>query len=268
MDIKQIRQITSLLLLLIFISLQSCAPLAVKHPYHPPFTDQEISDILLALKDQEDAVHSFFSSGRMTFQGDDSEFEASVLIVGTRNPLKIKIEITHFWGRPLFHIMIKGDKIHILSFPEKRYYLGNIGESLTSNLLPLRLDTNQLWAIGRGFPILCKYNRVASSRVDQLSLLNGKGTTIQLIDLYPDKYLPLQSLLSEQGLLVAFSHFENDNNIQFARETQLFDQKTKTVLKINIKQMVFNKAIDESIFDLTIPSGFKSYRTGPSLDTP
>jgi hypothetical protein len=266
-DIKQLRQITFLSLLLIFVSLQSCAPVAVKHPYYPPLTDQEIADILLALKDQEAAVHSFFSSGRMTFQGDDSEFEASVLIVGTRNPLKIKIEITHFWGRPLFHIIIKEDRIHILSFPEKRYYVGNIGESVTSNLLPVRLDTNQLWAIGRGFPTLCKYNRVVSSSVDQISLLNGKGIPVQLIDFYPESNLPLQTLLSEQGLQVSFSNFENDNNIQFAQETLLFDQKTEAVLKINIKQMVINKAIDESIFDLTIPSGFKTYRTGPLLDT-
>jgi len=266
-DTKQTLQITFLSLLLIFVSLQSCAPVAVKHPYYPPFTDQEIADILLALKDQETAVHSFFSSGRMTFQGDDSEFEASVLIVGTRNPLKIKIEITHFWGRPLFHIIIKEDRIHILSFPEKRYYVGNIGESVTSNLLPVRLDTNQLWAVGRGFPTLCKYNRVVSSSVDQISLLNGTGAPVQIIDFYPENNLPLQTLLSEQGLQVSFSNFENDNNIQFAQETLLFDQKTEAVLKINIKQMVFNKAIDASIFDLTIPSGFKIYRTGPLLDT-
>ena len=267
MDIKQIRQITFLSFLLIFVSLHSCAPVAVKPPYSPPFTDQEIAAILLALKNQEDAVHSFFSSGRMTFQGDDSEFEASVLIVGTRDPLKIKIEITHFWGRPLFHITIKGDKIHILSFPEKRYYIGDIGESVTSNLLPMRMDTNQLWALGRGFPTLCKYNRVVSSRVDQISLLKGKGTPVQLIEFYPENNLPLQTFLSEQGLLVSFSNFENDGDIQFAQKTQLVDQKTEAVLNINFKQMVFNKSIDESIFDLSIPSDFKLYRRGPLLDT-
>jgi len=68
-------------------------------------------------------------------------------------------------------------------------------------------------------------------------------------------------------LQASFSNFENDNSIQFAQETRLLDQKTEAVLKINIKQMVFNKAIDASIFDLTIPSGFKIYRTGPLLDT-
>lgn len=266
MDIKKIRQIT-LSLLLFFVSLQSCAPVAVKRSFDPPVTDQEIAAILLALKDQEDAVHSFFSSGRMMLQGNGSEFEASILIVGTRDPLEIKIEITHFWGRPLFHIFIKGNRIHIFSFPEKLYYIDNIGESFTSKLLPIRLDTSQLWAIGRGFPILCEYHRATSSRGDQISLLNGKGTTVQIIDFYPKTYLPLRTLLSGQGLLMSFSDFENDNNIQFAQETQLLDQKTEAMLKINIKQMVFNKTINAAIFDLTIPSGFKLYRGGPLLDT-
>lgn len=267
MDIKRTYPKTYLLLLLIIIFLQSCAPVEVKRPSLPPFTDQEIAEILLALKDQEEAVLSFFSIGRMELQGEDSEFEANVLIVGTRIPLRIKIEITHFWGRPLFHIIIKNHKIHVLSFPEKRYYTGDIGESVNSDLLPLHLDTNQLWALGRGFPNLYRHHRVTSSKADQISLLDGNGERVQLIDFYPEQYQPLQTLLCGQGLQVSFSDFENDGDIQFAQKTYLFDQKTGVALKIKVKQMVFNKAVDESIFDLTVPQGFKLYGNGPLLDT-
>ena len=60
---------------------------------------------------------------------------------------------------------------------------------------------------------------------------------------------------------------ESQGNIHYARETQLFDQKTETLLKITVKKIVFNRAFDESIFDLTVPTGFKLYRSSPLLDT-
>ncbi len=256
---KDIRHIIFFSLLLIPVSFQSCAPVSVKHSHYPPFTNQEISTILSNLKIQDNAVHSFFSTGRITIQGSDSEFEANVLTLGTRDPFRIKIEITHFWGRPLFHIMIKENRIHIISFPENRYYSGKIGEALTSDLLPVRLDTNQLWALGRGYPILCEYDQAKSFEGNQISLLNKKGTTSQVLEFDAEQDNPLQSSLPEQGLKVSFADFRNNENIRFAKNTQLNDQKTGTMLLLKIKQIVFNKIMDESIFDITIPSGFISY---------
>ena len=268
MDNTRIHQLTLASFLLIFTIFQSCAPVAVqKYPHHPPYTDHEIAAILLDLKTQEHAVHTFFSTGTITFQGKGSEFEASSLIVGTRKPFKVKIEITHFWGRPLFHIIIKDDKIQILSFPEKLYYVGDIGKSVTSDLLPVRLDTNLLWAMGRGFPILCKFNRAKSDVRNRISLFNEQGKAIQLLDFYSESDLPHRTVLSKQNLEVSFSNYNKNDDIRFAQKTQFFDQKTESMLTLKIKQMVFNKTIDESIFDLGIPSDFKTHQTAPLLDT-
>ena len=265
--IKEIRTSPFLSFLLIFFLVQSCTPIPVKRAVHPPYTDQEINSLLRELKTQENAVHSFFSNGRIMFQRQGSEVEASVLIVGTRDPIKLKIEITHLWGRPLVHILITEKKIHLLSFSEKRYYTGNIGEPFISNLLPIHLDARLLWAIGRGFPILCEYHHATSPEGNRISLLNREKTTIQRIEFYPESDLPHQALYSDHGLEVSFSDFETENNIRFARETGLFDQKAGATLRIDNKQMVFNKAIDASVFDFIIPAGFKLYRGGPRLDT-
>lgn len=268
MDKIHIRQFILSSFLLIFAVFQSCTPAAVKkYPHHPPYTDQEIADILLDLKTQEHAVQTFFSSGTITFQGNGSEFEASSLIVGTRKPFKVKIEITHFWGRPLFHIMIDGNKIQILSFPEKLYYVGHIGKSVASNLLPVRLDTNHLWAIGRGFPFLSDFNRAESYVGNRISLLNKQGKVIQLLEFYPESNLPHKTLLSNQNLEVSFSNFENHNNIRYARMTRLFDQKSETMLELKIKQMVLNKTIEASIFDIEVPADFEHRQDNHSIDT-
>ncbi len=251
-----------------FVIFQSCTPIAVnKYSHHPPYTSQEITEILLNLKTQEDAVHSFFSSGTITFQGNGSEFEASSLIVGTRRPFKVKLEITHFWGRPLFHIIVDENKMHILSFHEKLYYVGNIGESTTTNLLPIHLDTNQLWAIGRGFLLLCDFTHAESNLGNRISLLNEQGNVVQQLVFYPETGFPHKTVLSERSLEISFSDFERHNNIPYAGKTRLFDQKNETMLELKIKQMVFNKTIDKSIFDLEIPSDFKTHQQSPLLDT-
>ncbi len=268
MDKTQIRQLILSSFLLIFVFFQSCTPVKVKkYPHQPPYTDQEIADILLDLKAQEHAVHTFFSNGTITFHGNGSEFEASSLIVGTIKPFKVKIEITHFWGRPLFHIMIDGNIIHILSFPEKLYYVGDIGRSETSDLLPVRLDTNNLWAIGRGFPLLSDFFIAKSYGGNRISLLNEQGEAIQLLEFYSESDLPHKAVLCKQNLEMSFSNFENHNNIRYARKTRLFDQKTETMLKLKIKQMVLNKTIEASIFDIEVPADFEHRRDNHFIDT-
>ncbi len=268
MDRILTRQFTLTSFFLFFIAFQACMPVALKkHPHYPPYTDQEIAGILLQLKTQDRAVHTFFSSGTITFQGNGSEFEANSLIVGTRNPYKVKIEITHFWGRPLFHIVIDENKIQILSFPEKLYYIGDIGQSEIYNRLPVHLDVNHLWAIGRGFPFLSDFNRAESLSGKQISLLNKQGEAIQLFGFSNENHLPHKTVLSRQNLEVFFSNFENHNNIPYARKTRLFDQKAETMLELKIKQIVMNKAIDSSIFNITVPTDFEHRRNEHSLDT-
>jgi len=251
---------------LVIILFQCCAPVSIQPP-HPPFDHQTVVHIVSSFEEQERAVHTFFSSGQLMVERHGSEFEANTLIVGVRDPFKIKIEITHPWGRPLFHILIDKTRVHILSFPEKRYYLGYLGNFALSSFFPVGLDPEQLWAFVRGYPILCEHNRAVSLKGNQITLLNGEGDVIQLIDFYPENNFPSQTVLPWQGIKMSFSDFENDNNIHYARKTRLFDQEAETTLALNLKQTVLNKAIQESSFELAPPHDFKRFHDGVLLDT-
>ncbi|MCP4668686.1 MAG: hypothetical protein GY849_20270, partial [Deltaproteobacteria bacterium] len=88
------------LFLLAPVLLQCRAPLSVQPPA-PPLSPQEIEHRVSEFMDQQDRVTAFFSSGRLKVKTKDSESEANTLIMGTRDPFRIKIEITHRWGRQL-----------------------------------------------------------------------------------------------------------------------------------------------------------------------
>ncbi len=260
---KLLRLLLSFSVIILF---QCCAPVSIQPP-SPPFDHQTVVHIVSTFKEQERAVQTFFSFGRLMIQRHGSEFETNILIVGIRDPFKVKIEVTHPWGRPLFHILIDETRVQILSFSEKRYYLEYLGEPAPSSFFPVRLSPEQLWAFVRGYPILHEHNRAVSLKGNQITLLNGKGDMVQVVDFYPESNLPLQTFLPGQGIKVSFSDFENDNNIQYARKIRLFDQEFETTLGLNLKQTVLNKAIQESIFELSPPNDFKWFRDGVLVDT-
>lgn len=235
--------------------LQSCAPRAIQS-LPPPLGREEISHIISSFRDQEERVHGFISSGRLILEHKGSESESNILMLGTRDPYKIKIEITHPWGRPLLHILIQKTSLHILSFSEKRLYLGHMGTSAPLNLLPGRLDPDQVWSLARGYPVLGNYQYANSSKLDQITLLNGKTKIVQVIDLYPQENLPHQISFPEQGIKVSFSDFENENGIYYAEKITLDDPEAEAILVLDRKQMVFNKSIPEAAFALEIPPDF------------
>ena len=244
------------LTLLLILGLFSCAPPSIKHPRRF-LSSQEISYIISNFRDQQDAVHTFVSSGDIAIRGDGSEFEASVLIAGTRDPFRIKIEITHFWGRPLVHILISDSTYRIMSFPDKKYYVGEIGDRASSVLFRVNVDGAQLWAFGRGFPMLASHNSAKSFTENQIALLREDKEIIQLIDLCPGNDLPCQVFMPEQAIRVSFSDFENNNDIQYAKKTRFYDQQTEAALTLNTKEIVFNKDFDRSIFEMDIPPDFE-----------
>jgi redox-regulated HSP33 family molecular chaperone len=71
-----------------------------------PLTREQVHQILSTLIVQSEQAESFISSGRLKVKVDESEFNANILLAGTKSPFRIKMEVTHRWGRPLFHILI------------------------------------------------------------------------------------------------------------------------------------------------------------------
>ncbi len=243
----------SLLVLFLF---QSCAPIPVKPP-PSPYGHQEIARIISGFREQEARVDTFFSSGRLTVKAKNSESGSDILIVGSKKPFKLKIELTHAWGRPLLHIMIHDSELQILSFTEKKYYHGHLGTPGSLKFFPARLDPDQVWALLRAYPVLRKYSRAVSLKGNQITLLNGKAEPVQVVDLYSESTLPRLVSFPEQGIKVSFSDFESDRGLKYARKIRLDDSKTGTILVLKLKQMVFNKTLPESIFNLEKPKDFE-----------
>lgn len=251
--LKPNKILISLLVLFLF---QSCAPVPVKPP-PSPFGHQEIDRIISGLKDQEKRVYTFFSSGRLTIEAKGSESGSNILIVGSKNPFKLKIELTHAWGRLLLHILIHDSELQILSFTEKKYYHGHLGTPGSLRFFPARLDPDQVWALLRAYPALKQHRHAVSLKGNQITLLNGKTESVQVLDFYPESTRPRLVSFPGQGTKVSFSDFESNSGIKYARKIRLDDPETETILELKLKQMVFNKTLPESIFELEKPKGFE-----------
>ncbi|MBC8458343.1 MAG: hypothetical protein H8D67_10145 [Deltaproteobacteria bacterium] len=246
----------------IFISLlaaflfQCCAPASIQHPFSP-FDHQKIADLISMGREQERRVHALFSSGHLTIKRHGSDAELNVLIAGIRDSGKIKIEITHPWGRPVLHILINKKSIQILSFGDKRYYSGHLGTFDPSGFFPGSLDPDQIWTIVRAYPIIREHNRVISLKENQIALLNSNDEKVQVIDFHPKSSLSCLMSFPGQDVKTSLSNFQNDNGIYYARKIGLNDPITGSILTLELKQMVFNKAILEKIFELEKPAGFE-----------
>ena len=208
-------------------------------------------------REQERRVHSLFSLGRLTIKRYGSETELNVLIAGERNSGNIKIEITHPWGRPVVHILINKMRFQTLSFREKRYYYGRLGDSDTSRFFPVRLDPDQIWALIRGYPVVRKHSRAISLKGGQIAFLNKDGEKIQIIGFYPQSSLPCLMSFPGQEVEVSFSDFQNDGGTYYARKIGLNDPETSSILTFDLKQIIFNQAIPKEIFELEKPVDFE-----------
>ena len=222
-----------------------------------PSLPYDAADLISRMVDQEDRVSSFYASGTVLIKGWAWQSEADLLIAGTRDPLKIKIEVTHPWGKPILHILIDDKKLEVLSFDEKRIYLGNLTAESLSRFLPMEFcDHNLIWSVLRGYPHIAGYDRITSSGMYRINLMNQEGMDIEIIDLYAEDLLPKRVLFPEGSLDISFSGFKENDGIYYAAEVMVNNIKGGKDLVLKRKKMVFNKPIPDQIFILEKPTTF------------
>jgi len=239
------------------IFLTACASIPVQPPT-PPFSPQKTAQILSEIREQQNKADRLFSTGKLTIKGAEPESESDILIVGTRSPFKVKIEVTHPWGKPLLHIFADNTRLHILSFPEKRYYFGFLGNSYSFRLFGKSLTTEQLWSLVRAFPILKRSERAVSPKGDRIVLLNENAEIVQTIDFFSQNHLPRQISFPERNIKIAFSNYDNEEDIRYARQIRLIDPGAAVNLSIDLKKTVFNKPIPEAIYSIKKPADFET----------
>ncbi|MBN1276023.1 MAG: hypothetical protein JXA35_00925 [Deltaproteobacteria bacterium] len=237
----------------------SCALFEIKTaPSVPPFSQSEIIQTLSILRQQNRWVQTFFCSGRLEFKDTDYEGDSDILLACSRNPFRLKIEITHSWGRPVMHILIHEKTFHILSFQDKKYSVGNLENPLDWRYFPMALNSDQIFGITRGYPLLQEHFEAVSRKGNQIKLLDSKGRILQVIDFLPESTLPLPYIVSfpHQNLQVSFLNYKNHDDIYYASNVRLNDTRNENTLVLDIKQMVFNKPVSEDFFVLEIPHDF------------
>ncbi len=241
------------------VLLERCAPVYVKAP--PSFLDQEkISKIVAGLKEQEDRVYTLFGTGSLVLEDRGSETDSTIMIAGTTGPLRIKIEITHPWGRPLLDILIRDSEINILSYPEKRRYHGPPGAFGSLRFLPGSLALDQVWSLVRGYPVLGEYDNAISLKTDSITFLNRKKKAVKVIELYGGRNLPRTLSYPGQGIGVTYSDYEEQDGIFYARTIKLDDSENDAVVQLTLKQMIFNEPIPETVFEQKVPPDFEVKR--------
>jgi hypothetical protein len=263
MDARRSVYINFLTAGLCLLLIHSCATVPVQR-VTPPFDSQQIDHILSVIKNQEGLVHTFYATGRLTIRERDTESDSNVLILGIRNPLKIKIEVTHPWGRPLLHFLIQTNRVSILSFREKRLYNGHLKDLDTTNYFPGKLRPDQIWAIVRGYPFLGAYAYAISKKGNQIMLLDDEAKILQVFDFHTEYDIPISAAFAENGLKVSFSDFENNGVIQYSRNIRLDNPENGTTTLLKYKKMVFNKTLPSAVFDLEMPAGFKAVPIAPT----
>jgi len=243
------------ILLIPIIFSMGCA--ALYRPASPESLSYEIVDLLSKMLDQEEKVSSFYTSGTVLVKGWVWQSEADILIAGNRDPLKIKIEITHPWGKPILHILIDDKRLEILSFDEKRIYFGDLSVGTLSKFLPGAFcDHDLIWSVLRGYPHLARYDKIEFSGVNRISLMNQEEVAIEIIDLYAEKFLPKRAFFPGESLDILFSEFKENNGIYYASEVTVNNIKVGRDLALKRKKIVFNKPIPDQIFILEKPATF------------
>jgi hypothetical protein len=243
----------SLLTFFLFVSLSSCATI------YKPLADKDVEVILSNMQAQESKVSAFYTSGGLSLQDRDWDSDSHVLIVANRNPFKIKIEVTHPWGRPMVHILIDERNLQVLSFPDKKLYLGAFTPEALSKFLPGKLDAHVVWAVLRGYPHLLAYHRTISMKANQIRLLDEKGKVLEIINIYPESKLPRMVFFPEKNIGLEFSDFQELDGIYYARKVKVEDMEGKSNLILRKRKMVFNKTIPKQVFHLEKPRSFGTY---------
>jgi hypothetical protein len=242
--------------LFIFIILSGCA--SIPPPSSKSALGQvEIKRILDNISQDNASVSSFISSGRIIFKNWAWGSESKILIIGQREPIRLKIELIHTWGRPILHILIKEGKIEALSFSENRLYSGIYSPLTLAKFIHVRPEIDQLWSILRGYPDLKPYNSFAPQDPDQFVLFDQNGKELEKISLDLETLQISSIRVPESDLKISFSEYSTEKDIPYAEKIRVDKEGVGKHFLLNHETMVFNQKIPTNIFKMKIPPGFE-----------
>lgn len=237
-------------LLVFAFFLAGCASLA---PYRQQkiLTGEELQNIIAEAKAQEEMVSEFWFTGQLSIDGWIIDKSADILIAGIKEPLTIKMEITHSWGKPLFYLLIRDGRLSIIDFMEKRQYDGEFTSANLSRFLPeMDCSPDMIWSFLRGYPIYPGVADIHEERGGVLTLTGADKKTIGVITLSTLKEIKEAAIFSPGSPVMVFTDFNMAGDISYAINTLLEDKKEERDMTLKRKKVAFNKNIPDEIFTL------------------
>lgn len=243
--------------LFFLILIPNCTTIS-KAPIQEPLDDQTTRNIIATIQEQDLKVHSFYAHGLIASSAWYGQSEANILIAGEKSPFKIKIEITQTWGHPIMHILIVRARLEVLSFKNKALYYAPFTPESLSKIFPGDIDPEFLWGALRGYPNLITHQYAKSLKRDQITLFQGGGREVQVIDLHPKSLMPGVIHFPNTRISVSFSEFQENGDLYYARHVDVSQRDEKKRLALKDMKFVFNKPIPEEIFILNKPPAFET----------
>ncbi|MBW2065773.1 MAG: hypothetical protein JRJ03_12710 [Deltaproteobacteria bacterium] len=214
-----------------------------------------IQQVLEEIRRQGREASSFFSMGKISAAAWYGVNEADILIMGSRDPLKVKVEITHSWGQPILHLLLEDSWIQVLSFKDRSLYVGSLSPRALSKFFQVDIGPDIVWSVLRGYPTIREHKYLSPER-DRVVLLDPRGVEVERIIFYPETLTPKWVSYRDNKLDVSFRGFRKEGGIFYAEEVVIRDMKKKLVIRN--QKMVFNREMPREVFRMRIPPGFET----------
>ncbi|MBN2418879.1 MAG: hypothetical protein JXL81_05805 [Deltaproteobacteria bacterium] len=253
-----VKKIILALTALLILFLQGCAFFSPRHKPQLLFTDHDIENIIQDVKLQEGMVAGFYSTGTLTINGWILDSSVDIFFAGKKDPLMLKLEISHSWGKPLIYFLIKEDTLAVRDFTEKRQYTGRFSPEGLSRFLPnMDCSSDMIWAFLRGYPQFASHVHSYEGSPGVLILEDRNRDIIGKVTFSSDEGVIEAVSSPPRFLTMEFTDFRKTGEIDYAEKTVLKDIKGKRDLTLKRNKVIFNRDIPDAIFTLENQPAFE-----------
>jgi len=246
-----VKKIILVKIILVILFFHGCAFLSTKQNSQFFLTVDDVETIIQNVKEQEDIVSEFYSTGTLRVPAWILDTSLDIFIAGKKTPLTFKMEISHSWGKPLYYFLIKEDTLEIRDFIEKKQYTGKLTPDNLARFIPnMDCSPDMIWSFLRGYPQLLSYSRVYEVAPGVLSIEGRNKNTLGKIIVSPGNEIKEAESSPPRFLNMRFTDFRQIEEINYAEKTVLEEIKGKRDLTLKRKKVIFNKNIPDAIFTL------------------
>ena len=248
----------SILFLLFLIS--GCAHI-LHFPAYKPFSEKEINYLISHLKEQRENISSFRGIGRLRYKDGNKESELDLFVVGCK-PYRARLEITHSWGRPLFHIVVDERSISALSPADNKFFHGPLTSSNIRRFFNFDLEPDSAWELFAGRIPILPYNKAESLKAREIVLYNMQNEAVEVISFSHEDLLPRSVSFPKKGFSVILSKFKEDGLGSYPLNVKIVNREKSRLLDIRYKSLKFNQIVPEEVFQLNPPPDFEIIQLG------